>query len=363
MKGKRIAIITAAALTLPVGIVTGAQLDKLNFSEAVKQIEENDPNKIINAQKPEISEDTQPYQAEVSDDVEMDQIQDVQEDYQDMQNEFQAEISAYETMYNVWIAQQSLDISEANLEKAQEELSTIQAQYQSGTVSEMDVIQSEINLQDAEVSLEEAKQSYKTALYSANQKLDKPIDEEWTFEEAPTTKVVPNSFFDITMYQDDLEEHPALDTPLKSIEVYTEAIDEADSLNTIITDPTKIRDAQNDRHGAERELGDYYEHELEVSELQLEQQKDAIELTLHQKLDQLNTLSKKIEVAKSNIRKSEEMYEKTQALIENGMGNQQQLTQSRLNIMNQNMQLHQAMKDYALAKKEFELFLDGYMPR
>lgn len=363
MKGKRIAIVTAVVLTLPIGMVAGAQLDQLDFQESVDYIEKHDPNKVINAKKPEISDETQPYQGEVADDVEMNQIQDVQEDYQDLQNEFKAEISAYETMYNFWIAQQSLNVSKANLEKAQEELANVKAEKQNGTASEMDVLQSEMNLKDAEVSLEDAEQSYNMAKYSANQKLDKPIDADWTFEEAPDTRIVPSSFFNVNMYQEDIENHASLNTPEKSVEVYKEAVEEADSLNTIITDPRKIRDAQNDRHRAERELTDYYEHELKVAQLQLEQQKEAIELTLYQKLDQLKTLTQKIEAYKSNIRKAQEMYENTKALIDNGMSSQQQLTQSRLNIMNKKMQLNQALKEYAIAKKEFELLREGYMPR
>ncbi|KGX91019.1 TolC family protein [Pontibacillus marinus] len=361
MKGKRIAIITAAVLTLPIGMVAGAQLDSLNFKDAVNQIKKNDPNKIINASKPEISEDSQPYQGEFSD--ELDRIQETQDNYQDAQNIFQSEMTAYETMYNYWIAGQSVDVSQANLEKAQEELAMIRVEKENGEASEMDVLQSEMNLTNAEVSLEEAEQRFKMAKYQANQKLDKPIDAEWPLEESPDVGLMPDSFYNPEMWSEDLAEHAALDTPEKSVEVYEEIVDESDSLDVIVTDPRKIREAQDDRDDAEDELEEYYKHELEVAKVQLEEQKDALQLLLHQKLDELKTLHLKIESYRSNIRKAKDMYENTKALIENGMSNQQQHTQSRLNIMNQTMQLNQAKKDYAVAKKEFHLFLNGYMPR
>ncbi|QHE53762.1 TolC family protein [Pontibacillus sp. HMF3514] len=361
MKGKRIAIITAAVLTLPIGMVAGAQLESLNFKDAVNQIEKNDPNKIINASKPEISEDSQPYQGEFSD--ELDRIQETQNNYQDAQNIFQSEMTAYETMYNYWIAGQSVEVSHANLEKAQEELAMVRLEKENGAASEMDVLQSEMNLTNAEVSLEEAKQRYKMAKYQVNQKLDKQINAEWKLEKAPDVGLMPNSFYNPEMWSEDLAEHDALDTLEKSVEVYEEIVDETDSLDVIVTDPRKIREAQDDRDDAEDELEEYYKHELKVAKVQLQEQKDALQLLLHQKLDELKTLHLKIESYRSNIRKAKDMYENTKALIENGMSSQQQLTQSRLNIMNQTMQLNQAKKDYAVAKKEFHLFLNGYMPR
>jgi len=361
VKGKRIVLITAAILTLPIGMVAGAQLESLKFEEAVKQIEEKDPNKIINEAKPEISKDSQPYQGEFSDELE--RIQEAQDEYEEKQVDFESEMTAYQTLYNYWITEQSVEVSQANLLKAREELSMTLVKNVNGTASRSDVLQSEINLSNAEVSLKEAKQRFNMAKYQVNQKLDKSIDEEWKLEHVPTGWLMPKTFYKPSKWKEDLLNHAALLPLQKSVEVYEEIIDETDSLDVIVTNPKKSRQAEDNRDDAEHELEKYYKHELEVTKVQLQEQKDTLNLMLYQQLDELETLHMKIENYEENVDKSHDMYAQTKSLVENGMGNQQQLTQSRLNIMNQTMQLNQAKKEYAIARKKLNLFLNGYMPR
>lgn len=406
----------------PVSSMMANEIKNYTVEEAVNGIKENDITTKITAAKPKLSDETKPYQGKFSDELEV--IQDKQVEYQDLITKLQSEMTAYQVLYNYWLAEESLKLQEKNVAQTENELEVVKKKLGEGVASELDRLNAEISLNNAKASYEETLQGANQAKYQLNQSLGNDFNEEIALQTTikdPVFQYVPKYMYETSeILPNVLKDHPSLSVVQTTVTQYEEIVDDSDNLSVlggstykdniegleeqidntqsqlIILEYKKAQgtitpaeeatlaqlpgtlislinqldnleddydDAQDDRNQAEDELKEYYEEELAETKLQLEQKQQQLELIVYNYEERFDRSREKISLYSENVQKTYTLYDKYYKMFEQGMMTSTELEKIRMNLLNTNLQLQAAKKDYILLQKEFELFKQGYLPK
>ncbi|WP_185806958.1 TolC family protein [Bacillus salinus] len=419
---KRTALVLAGAILLvPTGAIIADSIKQYTVPKAAEEIVAKDLSLQITASKPEIHDDSAPYQGEFSDELEV--IGDKSNEYSDFSKKLQVELSAYQTLYNYWLADAAFKIEKENVAQAEKELEIMKKKVAQGVESKMQLMSVETSLNNALVRLADAEQQANAAKYMLNQDLGNELTENILLDtkiDDSTFTYVPEKEYKVENYLPNLlENHASLGIIQTSIKQYEEIVKDSQSLsvlgednfesqiegteaqinmtlakiagleqlkNTVGLSPYEqsvldelyldvrmkdaqlkgileaLDDAEDDRDRAERDWKKYYEEELAEANIQLQQAQQGLQFLAYNYEDRFEAMKKKIGLQYDNLARMKQLYTNNQKMYELGMITQSELESFRLNLVGVRLQLNMAKKDYFLLTKEFELFKQGYMP-
>lgn len=411
---KKVVLITAAAaLLIPAAVSFADSSSSFSFHEAVNTAYKNDLTMQIE-DVPKLSSGVQMYQGQLPLRG-LEDAADIQQEYAKQSREWNAELSAYRTMYDFVIAKEGLDIATRSLSHTEKDLEIVKIRRENGVASDLDVLQAEMAVTNAKKNYENARMGYNIAEKSAQQKLGLELGGEPLNISLPSFSLLDEEDYDPVKIADEARKgHESLRTVRYLIRTYERILDKVDNLTPIpsgsagtgeleakladvtaklgelksadpaTVDPTDIlqlealatslqtqiamaaaQAAQAPKASsvskAEEELEEYYEAELNNARIQLLQQIQALELLSHTYAERFKALEKQIKLQEQAVEEALELYEANRKLLENGMIAPADLEQLRLNLENAEFQLLQQEKDYMVLRKEFSLFLDGYV--
>lgn len=410
---KVVLIIAAAALLIPAAVSLADSPDSYTFAEAVQTAAKNDLSSQIK-DVPELSSGVQMYMGQLPLRG-LEDAADIQKEYAELSRDWSSELSNYRAIYDYVIAKEGLDIAARSLSQTENDLKIVQTRRDNGVASDLDILQAQMAVTNAKKSYENALMGYRIAEKTVQQKLglelnDDPVsislpafsllDEEdydpvkiadevsRTHESLRTVRYLINTYERILNKVNNLSPIPSysMDTSEleKQLRDVTSKLSELKSADPATVNPTDIlqlealaaslqtqiamaaaQSAQAPQAAsvskAEKDLEEYYEIELQNARIQLLQQIQGLELLSHSYAERFKAMERQIELQEQAVDEAYDLYDANRKLLENGMIAPADLEQMRLNLANAEFQLLQLQKDYMVLRKEFELFLDGYI--
>ncbi len=270
------------------------------------------------------------------------------EDYQKLSGDLQREASSYGQVFNYWILKKQLEVSNNNLALVKDEHKNTKIRFDNGVASKHDLLQVEISLNNAQVSYDEAVTNFDKLQYAVNQKLDQdiPQDIEITITDF---SFLPDAELDKAALKKQIfEQHPSLDATKKELQAFRKGYE-------VVT-------ADDFKPGNDT-LPIYLEREVKYWDLNLRQQQQQLEMSMYSLVDDLVQLKKAVTLYEENVKQGEQVYEMAVKQFEQGVTTYTDVDQARMNLLNTNMQLGAAQKDYMEKKENFRLLKAGHIPQ
>lgn len=110
---------------------------------------------------------------------------------------------------------------------------------------------------------------------------------------------------------------------------------------------------------AEKELTEYYRLEKEKTEVGLSQQLDQLEMRIFRFAEQFDRLKNQIGLYEENLGLAQKLYDHAVTAFNEGTATAERMEQARLGLLDAELQLLGAQKDYLILKEEFRLFKEG----
>ncbi|MDP5274511.1 TolC family protein [Chengkuizengella axinellae] len=405
---KRI-LVACLALAIPTMTVLAAERVKLSVNEAVDEILLKDTSlEKFELDEFKLTSAANAFMGTFSEELE--ELQDVQQEYTEQATQWGVEFKAYSLLYNYLKLEEAVKLQEENLEVTKGDASIVGIKYDEGLASKQDFIQAEMSVSNAKLSLETAKQSLKSLEYELNQMLDLDLLTSLEIEDIGDIKRLKSSEYKAEKVADEMKlGHESLTFYRFVMETYEEIIEESEDLkgygsyagqisgieaqikvveaeieelkNVPEPDETEIAkkeaeklyyietlndletQANKDKRKAEDDIQDYYGQEKEKAQMDLFDQMDLLELNAYRFADEFEVSHMKLNTLEDNIKTQEELYKMMQVRFDEGFITATDLEKSRVGVLNAKMDLLNAEIDYALLKVEYELFKEGFLPR
>ncbi|WP_214482738.1 TolC family protein [Bacillus sp. SM2101] len=397
---------------IPAMTINADEQVTVSLSQAVEEIIENDLSlQIYEKDTVTLSSATRQYQADALEELE--DLQEIQEDYAEKSTRWGIEYSAYSLLVQYKKATEALKIQQDNLSISKQELEKIEKKYREGIASEQNVVQAEVSVSNAELSLSSTQQQLNQLKFQLNQQLDNDLHTELSVKGVDDIKRLPPSEYEpknlaeemkqshssliyyrtvVETYKDIVEDSE--DLPVLWVSRYknniTELENEIASLKEELTNPIPPRtpeqiegeivaaelelevykqidkeaydQAVKDRNRAEDDLVEYYEVEQLKAEIQLFDQYDKLELKSYNYAEQFEVFHKRLDLLEENVEKQEKLYEQQKARFDEGLLTATDLEKSRIGVLNAKIDLSNTQLDYTLLSEEFRMFKDGFLP-
>ncbi|NDI36393.1 TolC family protein [Chengkuizengella sediminis] len=406
---KRILVI-CLALAIPTMTVLASETVRLSISEAVNEILEKDTSlEKFDLDEVKLTSAANAFMGSFSDELE--ELQEVQQEYAEQSTQWGVEYKAYSMLYNYLKLEETVKLQEENLEITEKDENIVGMKYDEGLASKQDLIQAEMSVSNAKLSLESTKQSLKSLKYELNQMLDQDLLTTLNIDELGDITRLKSSEYNAEKIADEMKlGHKSLIFYRFVMETYEEIIEEAEDLTgygsyalsissaeaakteieeqIMILEPTEDPDnpsdqmkllrglfdekealityyestANNDRRKAEDDIPEYYEQEKDKAQIDLFDQMDLLELNAYQFADEFEISHLKLNTLEDNVKKQEELYKMMQVRFDEGFITATDLEKSRVGVLNAKVELLNAEIDYALLKEEYELFKEGFLP-
>ncbi|NBI28382.1 TolC family protein [Chengkuizengella marina] len=409
---KRI-LIVCLALAIPTVTALASETVRLSVSEAVDEILEKDTSlEKFELNEVKLTSAANAFMGSFSDELE--DLQEVQQEYAEHSTQWGVEYKAYSLLYNYLKLEETVKLQEENLEITEKDQNIVGMKYDEGLASKQDLIQAEMSVSNAKFSLESTKQSLKSLKYELNQMLDQDLKTTLNINELDEITRLKSSEYnaekiadqmklgheslsyyrfvmdtyeeiieeseDLTGYgsyagligsleaevsalQEAIDNYP-YDDPVNPTPEETEAVDELKTQKSAKENEISYYQnlANNDRRKAEDDIQEYYEQEKDKAQLDLFDQMDLLELKAYQFADEFEVSHLKLNTLEDNVKKQEELYKMMQLRFDEGFITATDLEKSRVGVLNAKVELLNAEIDYALLKEEFELFKEGFLP-
>ncbi|MFS1518436.1 TolC family protein [Bacillus sp. SCS-151] len=393
---------------IPAMTINADEQVTVSLSQAVEEIIENDLSlQIYEKDTVTLSSATRQYQADALEELE--DLQEIQEDYAEKSTRWVIEYSAYSLLVQYKKATEALKIQQDNLSISKQELEKIEKKYREGIASEQNVVQAEVSVSNAELSLSSTQQQLNQLKFQLNQQLDNDLNTELSVKGVDDIKRLPPSEYEpknlaeemkqshssliyyrtvVETYKDIVEDSE--DLPVLGGSVFKETIEELTKyiaeLEASLSNPPAGQtveeiyiaigkakgdlesaeeaydQAVKDRNRAEDDLVEYYEVEQLKAEIQLFDQYDKLELKSYNYAEQIEAFHKRLDLLEENVEKQEKLYEQQKARFDEGLLTATDLEKSRIGVLNAKIDLSNTQLDYTLLSEEFRMFKDGFLP-
>ncbi|MFS1511961.1 TolC family protein [Chengkuizengella sp. SCS-71B] len=407
---KRI-LIVCLALAIPAMTALASETVRLSVSGAVDEILEKDTSlEKFDLDEVKLTSAANAFMGSFSDELE--ELQEVQQEYAEHSTQWGVEYKAYSMLYNYLKLEETVKLQEENLAITNKDENIVGMKYDEGLASKQDLIQAEMSVSNAKLSLESTKQNLKSLKYELNQMLDQDLLTTLHIDELGDITRLKSSEYNAEKIADQMKlGHESLAYYRFVMDTYEEIIEEAEELTGYGSYAGQISKleaevaelevqiaileaglpdgdppseelillrglkeeksvlipyfqnlANNDRRKAKDDIPEYYEQEKDKAQLDLFDQMDLLELKAYQFADEFEISHLKLNTLEDNVKKQEELYKMQQVRFEEGFMTATDLEKSRVGVLNAKVELLNAEIDYALLKEEFELFKEGFLP-
>ena len=271
-----------------------------------------------------------------------------QEDYQLLAGELQREAASYGQVFNYWILNEQLKLSKENLALVKDELKNTKTRFEQGVASKHDLLQVEISLNSAQVSYDEAVKNMDKLTYAVNQKLGQNIAENMEITFSDFSFLHDEELNVPLVTKNILDGHPSLNQTKKELAAYRKGHEVVNAENFIPVNAT---------------LPIYLEREVAYWELRLKQQGQQLEMSGYSLMDDLKQLKSAVLLYEENVKQGKVVYDMAVKRFEQGTTTYVEVDQARVSLLNTNLQLSAAKKDYMAAKENFRLLKLGHIPQ
>ncbi|OEH91568.1 TolC family protein [Bacillus solimangrovi] len=399
-----------ALLLIPTVTIHASELRTLPMDEAVEGIILNDLNlQLYQNDTEELSNAARQYQSEFS--SELEDLQEVQDEFNEKTAYWKAEYSAYQQLYQYLKTKESLSIKEESLTISLTELDLLEKKLVEGYASEQDIIQLEMNIANAELAVESDKKQLNEMKFSLNQALNLEILDSLEIIEVDDVQRLSTSSYDAEPLADQMmRTHESLIPLHTTVQTYEDIVDDAENLSLVNNesfvnnieqaeseieqieaelssldpeDPTRAEltqrlqlanetllraeaaysDAKRERSEAEDDLKEYYDQQIDKANINVVQQMNQLELKAYEYEEEFEFLHKKWDMLEQQVIQQEQLYKQKVVQFEEGDLTPTDLEKARLEVVDKKNELMNTQYDYALLKEEFRLFTEGYLPK
>ncbi|MFZ3101603.1 MAG: TolC family protein [Desulfitobacteriaceae bacterium] len=271
-------------------------------------------------------------------------------DYATLNTKLQRELNYYNAAYTYWLLEKSAVVSAKNLNLATQERDTTQKKLDAGLASQNDLLQSEVSLNTATNANQAAKLAMEMQQYKINQLIGDALIIPIDVSDLQLTYLSPDDLNVNSVVEDLTNNHQSL----ASIQTSLTAYQTASSIVAKQTDSNVQVQVQG--------LTDYYQKEIVGTQMQLQKQQQVLEFLSRSYIDRLNNAADAIKLDQENLDKTQQVYDNSAKLYEVGMITFSDLEKIRLNLLNVNLALYSAEKNYMSLNQEFRLVKQGCLP-
>lgn len=269
-------------------------------------------------------------------------------DYAKLNGDLVKELGSYNQVYNYWYIKETLAVNEKNKSLAEKEYDIAKTKNLSGIASNLEVSQAQISLNTALLREMQLKSQYDQVRYQMNRAIGNDIPTELNIN-TPKFQFIDDKELNIDSTIKSLKSNHKSLVPFKTyLNAYNKAVE-------IVSRQDKFSLPVDD-------LVSYYNEEIEAVNMKIQQRNEVIQLNSYTYINKLKSLKEQINLYESNIKLQEESYNKNLKAYELGQMTSVDLEKIRLSIYGDNLQLTNLKKDYLLAKEEYKLFKEGYLP-
>lgn len=360
-------IVLASSLLIPVATSVADEMKQYQLNEVTKEIKEKDISRqILMSDDPELSDESKMLQGQFE--YRFDKIQDVQEAYTDLQTDLKSELNAYTLAFNYWLVNQQKNLYQENLQKAKNDLGLVKNRKEVGMASDLEVTQAKMNVNKADSDYQDALGNLNKLKYKFNKDLDNDIMEQFKINFANFEELPKEDYEPAKISAKEKETHPALNTPKAMLSTYEFIYNQAKNENLDVNaaafaryQKAASRAAEIYANNAEKEFQPYYKDKVQEMKDKITEIKDGIEVMSYSYAEQFDRLSNKIKLYEENIQYAEDVYNKMRAMYKAGLKIENDVNTARLGVLQSELALAAAQKEYSTLKEEFRLFQKGYM--
>ncbi len=269
-------------------------------------------------------------------------------DYSTLNTKLQRELNYYNAAYTYWLLEKSAAVSQNNLNLATQERDITQKKLDSGLASENDLLQSEVSLNTATTGYQQAQLALQMQQYQLNQSIGDVLVQPLDVSDIQMVYLTPDQLNADATVQDMQTNHQSLAPTKALLNAYQNA------LSTVAK--------QTDLNIPVSGLTNYYQQEVTAAQMQLQKQQQVLEFLSRSYIDRLNNAAAAIKLDQDSVTKTQQVYDNSTKLYEVGLITYSDLEKIRLNLLNVNLALYSAEKNYLSLSQEFRLFKEGLMP-
>lgn len=359
-------VLLTSSILIPMSASIADDMKQYQLTEVAKEIKAKDLSRqILLSDDYDLSDESKIFQGAYQ--YRFDKITDVQEAYSDLKKDLSSELNAYNLAFNYWLVNQQEQLYKESLAKAKNDLALINKKKDAGVSSELEVTQAKMNVNKADADYQDALKSLNQLKYQFNQDLDNKMTDAFKVNFEDFKELSPEAYDPEVIAAKVKVNHPALNTPKETLSTYKFILNQAKTGNLEVN-ASAFAQYRNASHAAdiyannaEKEFQVYYTDKVAEMENQVQELKDGIEMLSYSYAEQFDRLSNKIALYEDNIKYAEDIYEKTRTSYQVGLKTESDINGARINVLQSELALAAAQKEYSALKEEFRLFQEGYM--